>query len=187
MIDKVEMYLRVRTLKARFPYQFEGSRMEIYVGAGWASIFEKLCEDIDETLGEDKRGFHWDQVKEKYGSARFYFRLGAMPADLRLDLRTDKGLLSKVVPAEDGPGSRKFSEDQLSLAKRLRKLTIEAEMATQHSCAVCGEKGDLDRSQPWIIVLCPEHQALRAALDKKGEHLEDFWMRFFSPWGEKKS
>lgn len=186
MIDKVEMDLRVRTLKARFPYQFEGARLEIYVGAGWASIFEKLCEDVDQLLGDNKRGFHWDQVKEKYGSGRFYFQLGAMPSDLRLDMHTDKGLLSKVVPAEDRPGSPKFSEDQLSLAKRLRKLTIEAEMATQHICAVCGQAGDLDRSQPWIIVLCPEHRALRAELEKRGEQIEDFWMRFFSPW-EKKS
>lgn len=178
MIDKVEMDLRVRALKARFPYQFEGARLGLYLCAGWIGIFEKLCEDIDQALGEDKRGFRWDQVKEKYGSARFYFQVGAMPADLRMDLHTEKGLLSKVVPGEDRPGSPKLAADQLSLVKRLRKLSIEAEMATQHSCAVCGEAGDLDRSQPWIMVLCDEHKTQRAALVKEDKDLDGISLKF---------
>jgi hypothetical protein len=178
VIDKVEMDLRVCTLKARFPYQFEGARLGLYLCAGWMGLFEKLCEDIDQALGEDKLGFHWDQVKEKYGSARFYFQLGAMPSDLRMDLHTEKGLLSKVVPAEDRPGSPKFTEAHLSLVKRLRKLSIEAEMATQHSCAVCGQAGDLDRSQPWIIVLCDEHKSQRAELVKEGKDLDEISLKF---------
>lgn len=172
MINKFELDVRVQTLRVRFPYQFEGARLGLYLCSGWMGLFEKLCEDIDQVLGWDKRGFHWDQVKEKYGSARFYFLLGAMPEDLRMDLHTEKGLLSKVVPGEDRPGSPKYSEDQLSLVKRLRKLSIEAEMASQHSCAVCGRAGDLDRSQPWIMVLCDEHKSQRAALVKDGKDLD---------------
>lgn len=178
MIEKVELELRVRVLKARFPYQFEGARLGLYLCAGWMDLFEKLCEGIDQALGEHKRGFHWDQIKEKYGSARFYFQLGALPADLRMDLHTEKGLLSKVVPGEDRPGSPKLSEDQVSLVKRLRKLTIEAEMATQNGCAVCGRAGDLDRSQPWIMVLCDEHKSQRAALVNEGKDLDGISLKF---------
>lgn len=101
-----------------------------------------------------------------------------MPADLPMDLHTEKGLLSKVVPSEDRPGSPKYSEDQLSLVKRLRKLSIDAEMQTQHTCAVCGQAGELDRSQPWIMVSCDEHKNQRAALVKEGKDLDGISLRF---------
>lgn len=178
MIDKVEMDLRVRTLKARFPYQFEGARLGLYLCAGWMGLFEKLCEDVDQLLGADKRGFHWDQVKEKYGSARFYHQLGEMTPDIRLDLHSETGMASMVMPGESRPGASHYPDEVLRLVKGLRRLVIEAEKQTQHMCAVCGQPGELDRSQAWVLVVCPEHKALRAELDKKGERLDGFWLKF---------
>lgn len=178
MIDKIELEARVQALKARFPYQFEGGRLEIYVGAGWADIFTKLCEDVDQLLGADKRGFHWDQVKEKYGSARFYHQLGSITPDIRLDLHNQSGMASLVMPVESRPGAPHYSEDVMNIVRGLRKLVLAAEKQTQHMCAICGQPGELDRSQPWVIVVCPEHKALRAELDKTGKSLDGFWMKF---------
>lgn len=177
-MDKSELEARVQALKARFPYQFEGGRLEIYVGAGWADIFTKLCEDVDQLLGADKRGFHWDQVKEKYGSARFYHQLGEMTPEIRLDLHSETGMASLVMPGESRPRASHYPDEVLSLVKGLRRLVIEAEKQTQHMCAVCGKLGELDRSQAWVIVVCPEHKALRAELDKTGTRLDGFWLKF---------
>ena len=60
-------------LSKRFPYMFSGRNIGLSVGDGWMDLFAKLCEDIDALLGDDKRGFHWVQLKEKFGTARFYY------------------------------------------------------------------------------------------------------------------
>lgn len=62
----------VNDLIKRFPYMFSGRNIGLDVAEGWGEVFTKLCEDIDTLLGDDKRGFHWLQLKEKFGSARFY-------------------------------------------------------------------------------------------------------------------
>ncbi len=163
----------VQSIKARLPYQFKGSRLEVHVAAGWADVFEKLCEDIDQLLGPNKRGFHWDQVKEKWGSVRFYYQMGAEPADLRLDLQSPNKAVSLVVPGEEREGSH-YSEELITLVKQLRRMTMEAEKQTQHLCAVCGKPGELDRSRSWVLVVCDEHKAQRTA----GKEPEGFWLRF---------
>lgn len=60
----------------RFAYMFEGGNIGLEVADGWLPTLQKLCEDIDAALGEDKRGFHWSQLKEKFGAARWYWTMG---------------------------------------------------------------------------------------------------------------
>ena len=62
-------------ISQRFAYQFGGKHIGLSVARGWVPLFEKLCLDIDTALGDDKREFEWSQIKEKFGSARFYFRM----------------------------------------------------------------------------------------------------------------
>ena len=68
---------RVQALRARYPYQFR--RVIAYglaIDPGWLSIFERVCTDIDTVLdqtGARKENFSWRQVKEKLGSACFYW------------------------------------------------------------------------------------------------------------------
>ncbi len=62
-------------LQARFAYQFAGPDIGISVAPGWLPVFETLCVDIDHCLGQDKQGFYWRQVKEKFGIMRCSFVL----------------------------------------------------------------------------------------------------------------
>jgi len=66
-------------LKQRFPYQFKGKNIGISIARGWDSLFTKLCEDIDAITSHDPRGlhygFHWIQVKEKFGTARLHWEI----------------------------------------------------------------------------------------------------------------
>lgn len=55
----------------RLPYQFEGGRFS--VSRGWLSLFEQVCQDVDQALGEDKRNFRWAEIKHKYGGLTMYF------------------------------------------------------------------------------------------------------------------
>lgn len=161
-----------RDLRARFPYQFDGKTASLYLGEGWAPVFAKLCEDVDALLGRDKRGFRWIQLKEKWGSARFYFEIFGRQTDFRMDIANGRGdVVSKVMEIDKDKNSAR----QRKLLSALRKLIMNAEMTTRETCAVCGKPGELDRSDSYVIVLCAEHQKLRA--DADGD-LPDCWLSF---------
>lgn len=101
-----------KELIARYPYQFAGEQISMSFARGWFSLFAKLCADIDQVLGDDKRGFHWRQVKEKFGQLRVYYQL------------------DEEVP-----------ENEPLLANRLRDLKFAAEVASAKVCTVCGRPG----------------------------------------------
>ena len=60
-------------LVAKYPYMFGGPNIGIDLYEGWMPTFEVACDAVNTLLGSDKAGFHFSQVKEKYGSARIYW------------------------------------------------------------------------------------------------------------------
>lgn len=121
-----------KELRARFPYQFEGEAISMSYSRGWFRLFSRLCADIDQALGEDRRGFHWLQVKEKFGAARMYFWLA-------------EGVY----------------EQEPELTKQLMDLKFAAEAASQDVCAACGRPGWIDQSAGWMLALCGKHHQER--------------------------
>jgi len=158
MNDKKGAVTRMNDLKARFNYQFAGPNIGISVSNGWLTVFEGLCSDIDALLGEDKRGFHWVQCKEKYGTARFYYELENAKPGTRIDVISAKGLLSIKTDPKGSEG--------LDTLKQLDALVEAAEDKIKTLCYVCGEPATLDRSTGWILTLCSRHSEARAA-DRK--------------------
>lgn len=117
-------------LKARYPYQFAGPIIYMSFARGWFQTFAQLCDDIDVTLGENKHGFHWIQLKEKFGVVRAYYQLE--------------------------PG---FSDREPVLREKLMELKNTAEARTSRICASCGDPGKVDPKTGWLIALCPMHRA----------------------------
>ena len=161
----------LQEIQALYPYQFSNPVLGVAVAKGWMPVFAQLCADIDQLLGADHFGFHWSQVKEKFGSARFYYRFQGRKSGTRLDIQTPNGVWSQHVPAERQirtERDRSFQEiDQAVL-----KLTMAAEVATQRVCLLCGQPGVADAELGYVMVLCPGHQAQRrepAGLPR------DFW------------
>jgi hypothetical protein len=118
-----------KELMARYPYQFAGEQISMSFSRGWFSLFAQLCADIDQALGDDKRGFHWVQVKEKFGQARVYFQLGAGVAEREPDL-----------------------------AEKLMALKVKAEVDSSKVCALCGRPGTIDLKPGWMLALCESHR-----------------------------
>lgn len=162
--------LSLKDLQSRYPYQFKDPELGIAMAKGWVVVFAQLCADVDQVLGQDKRGFHWSQVKEKFGSARFYFQFEGRQPDLRLDIQMPGGVLSQVMPFE-----RRIRTDQdrsfEQVNTEIRQLAMQAEVATRHVCLVCGKEGGQDIDIGYVLVLCPEHRAQR----RQPEGLPDFW------------
>lgn len=60
-----------------FPRLFKGKqpRSSSEVGQGWYELVKLLCKDIDESLNDEELAqFEVLQIKEKFGSLRFYFK-----------------------------------------------------------------------------------------------------------------
>lgn len=153
-----------KQLEKRFPYMFAGPNIGLSIPKGWMPLFEKMCEDIDEVLGDDKRGFHFSQCKEKFGAARWYWTMEGRGQSLRLDMIAPNGVVSTLLktPASDKP--------EHSVSEQISKIIEEAEGKTQSSCIVCGKHAKLDNGGGYFLVLCPTHAAQR-----KTDTLEKFW------------
>lgn len=134
----------LKELRSRYPYQFSGPWLEIEVAKGWIPLFAQLCADVDQALGADTYGFYWSQIKEKFGSARFYYRFGErepVPSDYRPDRDSSRNYQQVVMEVFD--------------------LTEQAEEATLSTCLACCKTGSRDSTGGYLLVLCPEHQAQR--------------------------
>lgn len=141
-----------KQLHDAYPYQFSFLDEHPYMYEryqGWWQILVRLCRQVDELLGDEKARFRWVQIKEKWGTGRFYWRLGDDTA-LHVDLQMPEA----VAHLELGPKSH--------LGKRIQELVHAAQEDTSRTCMVCGTAGKLDRSG-WWLTLCPEHSAVRAA------------------------
>ena len=125
-------------LLARFPYQFAVPVRGVILFAGWTHVFAKLCADVDAFLGQDKRGFRWLEVDEKFGTLRCYFTL-------------DRAVQNETSPEEQ------------RLIHGLRQIISAAEAQTAFLCAKCGKHGLVDRSMGWMLALCDEHAQERQA------------------------
>lgn len=73
-----------------YPEWFEGLKQSpsesclswgFEIGEGWHPLIEKLCADIKSVLKEDDM-FRVEQVKEKFGTLRFYYS-GSTNTDVR--------------------------------------------------------------------------------------------------------
>lgn len=121
-------------LKARYPYQFNNPKsLGISFARGWFKGFAELCAEIDALLGDDKRGFVWAQVKEKFGSARFHFDIVG---------RTSKNA---------------------KIARQIQELVFLAANRTAEQCIVCGAPGEMRHEGGYVLCLCDAHRAVRDA------------------------
>jgi hypothetical protein len=158
-----------KQLKARFPYMFEGEHIGLLFCRGWFPLFTKLCEDIDTLLGPDKRGFHWVQLKEKFGSARFYWEMEGHEPNLHIDFISATQVLTAVRRSRSSDADE-ATDTWRSVPDFIDELVREATAATRTMCIVCGRPGRVNQDQPWTLVLCDEHAEQR----RRGE-LESTW------------
>ena len=154
-----------KQLQARYPYMFAGPNIGISISRGWMPIFEQLCEDIDALLGPDKRGFHFTQCKEKFGSARWYWAMKGVKRSIQVSVIDKLGGVTRLGEPDENdkpPGS---------VAARVEVLINAATLKTSHACIVCGEPAKGNRHDGWVMNLCDLHAHQRRSTGK----LPDIW------------
>jgi hypothetical protein len=143
-------------LIAALPYQFAGKNIGITFHRGWQDLFVRLCFAIDEALGEDKRGFHWTQVKEKFGSLRAY---------THLDPTKDGSAYAPVVISEQQPNGALKQVSRLNessargdpVGKRIGALIEAACDEAAQTCCVCARPAKI-KNLGWVACLCDYHE-----------------------------
>jgi hypothetical protein len=158
-----------KQLKARFPYMFSGPHIGLTFYRGWWPVFVHLCADIDQALGPDKSGFHWTQLKEKFGVARWYFALGGRSA-LFIDLIAKDGTATLRQDTEDSDRSL------AALRRKIQTLVNEATGKTCDLCILCGNPGQVDQHRGYLLTVCPAH-----AQDRRQGKFPSPWMHEEEP------
>lgn len=62
----------LNNLITKYPELFKYLQFGIECGNGWYKLLDKLCDEITKACKRDKIEINVIQVKEKYGSLRFY-------------------------------------------------------------------------------------------------------------------
>lgn len=130
----------VLSLIEKYPRLFSGdSIFWSYVTEGWVGIVDKLLGDIDKLLSdEEARKLEIKQVKEKFGTLRFY----------------------SSYPDDDDDDDDEAREPTRADAIRSAILALvrAAEAESEVTCETCGQPGILRETQ-WRSVKCDQHAA----------------------------
>jgi hypothetical protein len=148
----------------RFPILFQDSKKSmqetcmcwgIECPIGWYHILEQLCTILEfynmEFTKNHRIAIVADQVKEKFGTLRFYYTVREVSEDgLALDWHDDE------LPA-DLENKVRIAKDYLEMLAD--QIIAEADNMTENTCARCGiplDKNNKVVTQGWISYICAE-------------------------------
>ena len=153
-----------KKLQELYSYMFIGPHIGISVSKGWMPIFVELCHDIDLVLGDDKQEFLWLQVKEKFGSGRFYYGYGKKSSPIKIERINGEEFRSLTTNRHS---SKPKTESDAAKREAISKLVEAAEAKTDKSCMCCGSPGEkLDTG--WVITLCDKHKRIHQGNQQHG-------------------
>lgn len=124
--------LAINRLVVAWPRLFHGAVPEwSYLDEGWFDITSELCRQFDALITDiEAASFKIDQIKEKFGRLRFYYRLDEEAGTER---------------------SRAATMD------RLGDVACKTEALSGNTCLRCGKPGTCASFGGWRATLCPEH------------------------------
>lgn len=137
------------------PALFNGELPQVFshLPAGWYRIVDQLCDALEDELGPQAwRQFQPRQIKEKFGTLRFYYRFVSDddPDD------NDVEQAPAEVPRAPSDACR----------ERVRALVSRANASSQETCQRCGEPGSPCNVDGYLSTLCDlHHQAAMARSD----------------------
>lgn len=120
---------------------------------GWYYILEQLCTELEysnlESVAKWGMAIVAEQVKEKFGTLRFYFDVRNVDINGKINFEHKNEILDDV--------HSKIVHDHLYMFAQ--NLIEEAEHMTEETCADCGEPLTSDNkveTKGWISYICKE-------------------------------
>ena len=110
---------------------------------GWYDLIYELCEEIMKAYTDEGRPMDLvvDQIKEKFGTLRFYYHFDGQPEALQaIDFIGVGGIrmMSKGTPFED----------------KIASIVVKYEKKSGQICECCGSAGILRPDLGWVLTLC---------------------------------
>ena len=122
----------------------------IGVNDGWYRLLDELCEDITFVIRGSGLKVVAEQIKEKFGTLRFYYRYE--------------------------PQSNTKLPDNSSMVRIVDAIISRAEWRSGNTCEMCGEYGTTYHDG-WVSTLCRKHKVDRmrkrveGCIKSIGEHM----------------
>lgn len=137
---------KVNDLIKKYPKIFRQSKLPmtqtcmcwgVCTGEGWYKLLDNLCSRLQ--FDTDRNGYpqvEATQVKEKYGSLRFYFTSIPSKANLEEEKKWP-GRLERMFGVQEG-------------------VISVFEQLSEQTCEKCGKMDGVTQTDGWIVSLCPE-------------------------------
>lgn len=133
-------------LKKSYAYMFAETNIGYDFYRGWLPDFVVACHAIDRLLGNNKQGFFFRQIKEKYGWARYYWRTDDVSPQ-RLSLVVDQRVYEQSVGLADSD----------AIIQEIGQVLLATEKASMHQCILCSSPGEVHSFDGWLAVSCAQH------------------------------
>lgn len=137
----------VEQLARKYPRLFLDKEplLGMWFPSGWAGLMDRLCAALDRLLTDQQLGdFRVDQVKEKFGSLRFYYSV-SRKTSLNIDVVASDGQVRIVDKPKMPKGFSSAAVDRLISA---------AETESKATCASCGAPGRPHNFDGWLQIAC---------------------------------
>ena len=142
--------------------------------AGWAGLLRECCQAIVGRYAQDgippeDIDFTPTQIKEKFGTLRFYYGYTDAPCGIAAFDNLSTGQSVRFEPKAE-------SDIDDATAKRrqdIRSVVRTAEEKSKHTCEVCGAEGklrnDSDLGIHWVRTLCDSchEDRIKKAIEKR--------------------
>lgn len=115
----------------------------IDTGDGWYQLLYDMCKEITEVLETAEEPVHIvvDQIKEKYGTLRFYYHFeGLKPEIQAVDFM--------------GLGSMRIMPGRDDVHQKISEIVVKYEDISGEVCETCGREGAVRTDLQWIRTLC---------------------------------
>lgn len=154
MRDELEKKLEENFIFMKKKYSLEKQREQGKIGNlysafgcecndGWFELLYSLCQEIDEVYKKANMPVDIviEQIKEKFGSLRFYYSF------------RDK---EQAVHALDflGIGGFRYMQEDTPIHKEIANIVKNYEKKSSFVCENCGASGKLRTECPWVLTLC---------------------------------
>ena len=156
---------QLNELKQRFGYMFAGPHIGLDIYRGWFHDFAQACEQIDALLVNDKIGFHFSQIKEKYGWSRYYFDTDRANL-MRISTRDGDGIVESIFGLKD----------EHDIEKQIASILSDAEQKSMHKCINCSGPAEIRKVHAMLLCVCDAHayegrgEAVRHAIIRGEKH-----------------
>ncbi len=120
-------------------------------GDGWYELLSDCCRQISDRYA--KEGVPVDfvptQIKEKFGTLRFYYSYEDAPCSIAAFDCLGSGTSVRFETSNES-----VDEKKQKLRQDIADIVRKAEERSKHTCEICGHEGVLRTDLRWIRTLC---------------------------------